>query len=95
MLRVLMLIGRMETLVAAESDFTSAIIMSKRDIDRAGKVERRVFFYVRIQQAGKALSDFKEALLLNPTGSDRANSRLYVEELEKRGVKPIPAGGGK
>jgi len=77
-------------LAAAESDYTSAIIMSKRDIDRAARYERRALFYVRIQQAGKALSDFKEALRLDPTGSDRANSRLYVEELEKRGVAPTP-----
>ncbi len=75
-------------LAAAESDFTSAIIMSKQDIDRAGRYERRALFYVRIQELSKALSDFKEALLLDPAGLDRGNSRLYVEELEKRGVKP-------
>lgn len=75
-------------LAAAESDFTSAIIMSKRDIDRAGRYERRALFYVRIQEPSKALSDFKDALLLDPAGLDRGNSRLYVEELEKRGVKP-------
>jgi tetratricopeptide (TPR) repeat protein len=77
-------------LAAAEADFTSAIIVSKRDVDRAGRYERRALFYVRIQQSGKALADFKQALKLDPNSSDRADSRLYVEELEKRGVKPIP-----
>ena len=77
-------------LLAAEADLTSAIIVSKRDIDQAGRYERRALFYARIQQPGKALSDFKEALKLDPNGLDRGNSRLYVEELEKRGIRPTP-----
>ena len=77
-------------LAAAEADLTSAIIVSKRDIDRAGRYERRALFYARLQQPGKALSDFKEALKLDPNGSERGNSRLYVEEFEKRGIKATP-----